>query len=182
MSPDDRRSPGSSDPPPRPTGYEVRELKKQLDDLSKTLHALEVKESVHYEETKGKFNNGFESFESVRENITALGTRIATLENDAKPKRNGWLPLAGFVLPVLLVIASIVNTASTYVDRPTLERTSDKIEAAHTELRDEVFSMRNQVTRLEAQLVNEAAARATLQGIFERVLSNLVGNSGKRKQ
>ena len=159
MSPEDRNRP--SDPPPR---GEIGDVKRQLQEVNKQLHALETRTSVQYEETKGRFTNGYESFEGMRKTATELGDRITKLEAVVQPKKQNWLSIAGFVLSLLIVTVSVITTTSRYVDRETLERTADKSDAQSSELRDEVYAMRNQVTRLEAEL----ASIRLIERLFER--------------
>lgn len=141
MTPGDRHRPPSSEPPPRA---------RDVATLADRLHALEVTEAVHHAEVTGKLNNGAEAFSNGRAETKALREEVEKL----RPRRAGVLAVAGFVFSVVAgvgsAVVSVVSTASGYVDRPTLERAAEKLDDQDDELRDELASLRDRVTRAEA--------------------------------
>jgi hypothetical protein len=149
MSPDRPHSP--PDPPPR-----ARDLAQVADRL----RTLEVTEAVHHTEVTGRLNAGAAAFSEVRAAVT-----------DLQPRRLQWAQLAGFTLSIALVLGSIINTASTYVDRETLERATKELQSQDTELRDEVLAAKSQLLRAQLSLEQAQKELVELQRRFEAVLS-----------
>lgn len=153
MTPGDRHRPPPSEAPPRARGIE---------QLADRLHALEVTEAVHHTEVTGRLNAGAGTFAAVTRDVEEI-------KKDTKPKRAGFLAIAGFVLSAGTALVTIVMTASTYVDRPALERAYDKLDDQDDELRDELGALKDRLTKAAAAIEQLERANAELGRRLETI-------------